>query len=166
MEDKAGFLERLTSTRSLWLLFIATVLITLCFPVISSIWGIVFIDAISSPEEVRMVIADMTQEQRVVHAWTTATVDVAYPLAYGFYFAATTLKFFPQYGKYLAVLPRLAIPVDICEGIVQVMALMDVADFIGAKAILTPVKSILFLAGFFFSVAAWFKWVYGKVMSR
>ena len=166
MDNQISFREKITTNGALWLLFISTLLITAGFPAVRNIWGIIFIDGISSPDEVWVVIAQMTAEQKLVHAWATATLDVAYPLAYGFFFAGTALRFFPKYGLYLAALLLIAIPVDLIEGVVQILALTNTADFVGAKAILTPVKSILFIAGFLISVAAWVKWVYRKLKSR
>ncbi|MFT6437772.1 MAG: hypothetical protein ACJAVI_005853 [Candidatus Azotimanducaceae bacterium] len=163
MVNEIAFLEKITTNRALWLLFIATLTITAGFPAVSNIWGVMFIDGISSPDEVRIVISQMSAEQKIVHAWVTATLDVAYPLSYGLFFAGTALRFFSKYGLYLATLPLIAIPVDLIEGVVQVLALTDTADFIGAKAILTPAKSVLFVAGFCISVAAWVKWIYAKV---
>jgi hypothetical protein len=166
MSNESAFLEKITTTSALWLLFIATLSITAGFPAISNVWGVIFIDGISSPDEVRIVIAQMTAEQKIVHAWATATLDVAYPLAYGLFFAGTALRFFTKYGLYLAALPLIAIPVDLIEGVVQILALTNTADFVGAKAILTQVKFILFIAGFLISVVAWVKWAYLKLKSR
>jgi len=155
----------ITTTRNLWLLFVATVLITFGFPVVTNIWGITLIDGISSPDEVRAVIAQMTDQQRLVHAWTTATLDVAYPLAYGMLFAGAALRFFPKYGFYLAILPFTAIPVDLFEGVVQILALTGNADYLDLKAVVTPLKSGLFLFGLLVSVIAWLRWGYFRLFA-
>ena len=122
-----------------------------------------FVDSISDPDEVRAAIAAFTSEQKVAHAWITATVDVLYPLVYGLLFAGVALRFFPAAGIWIALPGLLAIPVDLIEGVVQVLALLDVQDFVDAKAVLTPTKSFLFIAGFLISLAGWAKWLYLKV---
>lgn len=161
----ARITAKITTTTSLWCLFVGTIVITFCFPVVTSIWGITLIDPISSPDEVRAVIKGMSEQQRLVHAWTTATLDVAYPLVYGTLFAAVALRFFPTYGGYLALLPLAAIPVDLVEGVVQILALTGTADFVDAKAVITPIKSSLFGFGFFVSIAAWIRWAYFRIFS-
>jgi len=47
-----------------------------------------------------------------------ATLDVIYPLAYGSLFAGVALRFFSQYGVYLALPALLAIPVELIEGVI------------------------------------------------
>ena len=135
----------LAETRSLWIAFVATILITIAFPVTASIWGLSFIDALSDPTEVRQAIAGMTPDQRIVHAWITATLDVAYPLAYGALFVGSAYAFYARVGRFIAIPLLVVVPVDLLEGVVQVLALTDTADWIDAKAILTPLKTVLFL---------------------
>ncbi len=153
----------LTKTPTLWGLFFATVLITLSFPVASGYFDITLVDGISSPQETRSVIEGFSPEQRSAHAWITGTLDVAYPLAYGLLFAGVTVCFFPVVGGYLALLPLLCIPVDLFEGLVQIFALTGVADWVGLKAVVTPLKTALFMCGLATTVAGWLRWVYLKV---
>ena len=153
----------LAQTRSLWIAFICTIVMTMLFPVASSIWGISFIDAISDPSAVRLAIADMTPDQRVVHAWITATLDVAYPLAYGALFAGSAYAFFERFGRYLAIGLLVVVPTDLLEGVVQVLALTETADLIDAKVVLTPLKTVLFLLGLACTLLGWVLWVVGRI---
>ena len=154
-----------TDTRTLWWLFIATVLITLSFPLASQYFDITLIDGISSPEATRQIIAEFSDGQRTAHAWITGTLDVAYPLAYGLLFAGVSLRFFPVSGRYLALAPLVCIPVDLFEGLVQVLALIDAADWLILKAVVTPLKTVLFLCGLVTTLAGWLRWAYAKVVS-
>ncbi len=140
-------LQFLTSTPTLWGLLVATLLLTLTFMLLSNALAITFVDAMSDPEQVRQSISALTTDQKHAHAWITATVDVAYPLAYGGLFAGAALKFYPQLGGFLALPSLIVIPVDLLEGVVQILALADITDWLQLKAILTPAKTTLFLAG-------------------
>ena len=153
----------LTRTSTLWWLFAATVVITELFPILAGVFDLTLIDGISSPEAARQVIAAFSADQRVAHAWITATLDVVYPLAYGLFFAASTVRFFPSAGRYLAWLPLLAIPVDLLEGMVQVLALTGVVDWLAIKAFVTPLKTLLFFSGLVTTVAGWLKWGYLRI---
>lgn len=154
-------IEKLTATPVLWALFVLSLVLMFMFQAVSSAWDLRFVDAISSPPLVREVIAGFSDEQRTVHAWATATIDVAFPLAYGLFFAGSALCFFP--GLRFLALPGLAvIPVDVLEGVVQVLALLDIADFIDTKAILTPLKMALFYAGALIAIAGWLRWTVSR----
>lgn len=148
----------LAETKSLWVSFVATILITVAFPITASIWGITFIDAMSDPAAVRQAISDMTPNQRVGHAWVTATLDVAYPLAYGALFIGSAYAFYKRFGRYIAIVLLAVVPTDLLEGVIQVLALTNSADFVEAKAVLTPLKTGLFLLGFVTTVCGWLIW--------
>ena len=156
-------LNGLAETRSLWIAFVSTILITIAFPVTASIWGLSFIDALSDPVEVRQAIAAMTSDQRIVHAWITATLDVAYPLAYGALFAGSAYAFYERVGRFIAIPLLVVVPVDLLEGVVQVLALTDSLDWIDAKAVLTPLKTALFLLGLVTMVGGWVIWLAGRI---
>ncbi len=156
-------LNKLAATRSLWVAFVSTVVITIAFQVVTSIWGISFIDALSDPAEVRQAISDMTRDQRAFHARITATLDVAYPLAYGALFVGSAYAFYGRLGRYIAIPLLLVVPTDLLEGVVQVLALTDIADLIDAKAVLTPLKFILFLLGLATMVIGWALWLFSRL---
>lgn len=152
----------LVSTAGLWITFIATVLLTLSFLPVAGIWELTLLDGISAPEAVREVLAGMTTEQRTAHVWITATMDVAYPLAYGGLFAGVALRFFPRHGLKLALPALIVVPVDLFEGAVQILALTGMADWVVLKAFVTPLKMTLFYIGFVIAVAGWAKWFYER----
>lgn len=156
-------LDKLQQTTTLWVLFIGTLLVTATFVVLASYYEMQFVDSISDPEAVRAVIAGFSDQQVTVHIWVTAILDVIYPLVYGTLFAGVALRFFPGGGIWVALPGLLAIPVDLAEGVVQVLALSNTVDLIDLKAILTPLKTGLFLLGLLIAVAGWLKWLYQKV---
>ena len=138
---------RLAGNRSLLIALVATILITIVFLVIGSLWGITFLDKISDPSEARIAISSMSADQRLVHAWITATLDVVYPLAYGALFIGSALKFYDNFGWLIASPFFVLVPTDLLEGFIQVLALTGTLDMIDAKAVLTPLKTSLFLLG-------------------
>lgn len=156
-------LTRLAQTKVLWMLFAATLLNTLAFPLLAAAFDVTFVDALSVPQEVREVIAQMSSSQQVAHAWITGTLDVTYPLVYGLFFAGSALCFFPGIGKWLALPILLAIPVDLAEGVVQILALTQQQDWLSAKAFLTPLKSALFLSGLLITVLGWGRWALSRM---
>jgi hypothetical protein len=158
----AQVFQRYTATSTLWILFVSTVLITASFLVVAPMWDLRLLDSISDPDEVRTVLAGMSDTQKSAHAWITATLDVAYPLIYGTFFGAVALHFFPRH-QWMALPALLVIPVDLLEGIVQVSALLGMADWVDAKAVLTPLKMWLFYAALAVSVAGWALWIYRRV---
>ena len=55
-------MNTLIRTSTLWLLFVATILVTLSFVFLSSYYNMTFVDSISDPDEVRAAIAAFTSE--------------------------------------------------------------------------------------------------------
>jgi hypothetical protein len=152
----------LIKTNTLWILFVTTLLLFFTFRIVASHWGFTFIDSISSPEELRRLIAGMSAEQRISHVWATSTLDVAFPICAGLLFAGVALCFFPKYGIYLAIPGLLAIPTDLFEGVIQVLALTNNPDLLDLKAIVTPLKASLLLAGLAIAIVGWSSWVFSK----
>jgi hypothetical protein len=152
----------LIKTNTLWILFVSTLLLFFAFRIVASHWGFTFIDSISSPEELRALIDGMSAEQKISHAWATCTLDVAFPISAGLLFAGVALCFYPKYGIYLAMPGLLAIPTDLFEGVIQVLALTDTADLLDLKAIVTPLKAGLLLTGLLIAIVAWASWLYSK----
>ena len=159
MDIKNSFL---TKTNTLWILFVSTLILFFMFRIVASHWGFAFIDSISSPEELRNILAGMSEEQKCSHAWATASLDVAFPISAGLLFAGVALRFFPKYGFYLALPGLLAIPTDLFEGVIQILALTDTADLLDLKAIVTPVKAVFLLSGLAISIFAWGRWAFFK----
>jgi len=118
----------------------------LIFGIIVFVWGLEIIDPMSDPELIRLHIEGMTAAQRMAHIWMTVTVDVVFPITYGAIFAGIALRSFPVW---LALPGLTVIPVDLFEGVVQVLALMGEESVLWLKAYLTPMKIILFRIAFF-----------------
>ncbi len=144
--------DRLTKTKTLWFLFWATLAMTAAFGLIMQIWQFEIIDEMSEPDQIRAHVAAFTATQKTVHAWMTATLDVAYPLAYGGFFIGMALRFFDRAGFWLALPSALVIPVDLAEGYVQVMLLTGDDSLLHYKQILTPLKLGLFIPGLIISL--------------
>ena len=145
-------ITNLTKTSTLWISFILGVLLTILFQVIAAQYNLVLLDGISDPQTAREIIATMTAQQRSVHVWVTSTLDVAYPITYGIFFAGTALKLYPANGKYLAWPALICVPIDLLEGVIQVFALTAAVDWIQMKAILTPLKFLLVLTALFITL--------------
>lgn len=150
---------RLTQGRTIWALFFLLIVLTLIFLLVMKIWDFHVIDEMSNPEAIRAHIAAMSPEQRRVHLVTSATLDVVYPFVYGALFIGMAWKFFPRASRFLVPLIALTIPVDLAECLVQVLALSGNDDVVDLKAIITPVKLVLFFIGVFTAIA-------GAVRSR
>lgn len=149
--------KKLSEPKILWFSFCATVLITIAFQVITRQLNLTLLDGIADPTAVRAAIANMSEQQRTVHIWLTTTLDVAYPAAYGALFIGSAYRFFPARGALLAMPALVCIPVDLCEGVTQVLALMGNFSLLELKAFLTPTKELLFVCGFLITVAGWIK---------
>jgi len=162
MDIQQSWSACLTKTNTLWVLFISTLLLFFTFRIVASHWGFTFIDSISSPEELRSLMASMSVEQKYSHAWATCTLDVLFPISAGLLFAGVALRFFSKYGFYLALPGFLAIPTDLFEGVIQVLALTDTADLLDLKAIVTPLKAGLLLSGLSIAIVAWASWLFSK----
>lgn len=139
--------EQLTNTKTLWALFWATLALTATFGVIMQVWQFELIDEMSDPAQIRTHVAEFNDAQKTAHIWMTATIDVAYPLAYGSFFMGMALRFFDRFGFWLALPSLLVIPVDLAEGYVQVMFLSGDDSLLHLKTILTPLKLGLFIPG-------------------
>ena len=158
-----NFVENLTKTRVLWFSFVGTLVCMVAFQVIVGQYGLILLDRISDPEQSRAAIASMSESQRSLHAWVTGTLDVAYPAVYGTLFIGSAFTFFPKIGKFLAAPTLLLVPIDLIEGVVQILGLTGAADWLGAKAILTPTKLLLAYFGILMTVSGWIAWTIGRL---
>jgi hypothetical protein len=152
-------IANLAETRILWISFVVTLLITFAFQLIVASVGGTLLDAVADPEQARVVIASMSESQRLTHAWITATLDVAYPAAYGALFVGSAYRFYPKVGRYLAWTMFVLVPIDLVEGVVQILALTDLADLLASKTVLTNLKQVLFLGALLFTFIGWLKWL-------
>lgn len=139
-------LNYLSQTRTIWITFILTLVLTATFGGVMKIWQFGIIDEMYTKDVILNHIRNMTSEQRTVHAWMTGTLDVVYPFAYGAFFIGVTVKFFKQFGLWLALPAMLVIPVDLVEGYSQIMLLTGHEDFVTLKQIVTPIKLVLYFS--------------------
>ncbi|WP_124916938.1 hypothetical protein [Alteromonas flava] len=112
------------------------------------------IDEMFIPAEILAHINAMTERQKNVHIWLTATLDVAYPFAYGALFIGLTLRSFPVHGYWLMLPSILVIPVDLLEGVIQILLLRGHDDVVTIKSVVTALKLILFVTGLMVGVVA------------
>jgi hypothetical protein len=142
--------------RVLWALILIAVPLLLLSKWSVSHWGLVLLDGISDASAARTLLGNMTPEQIRGHIWFTTTIDLILPIAAAGLFASATLHSFVKYGRYLAIVPVLALPLDLTEGVIQVLALTGSADLLALKAYTTPVKSTCYAIGLMLSLAGLF----------
>lgn len=132
----------------LWFSFVAYAVLTLSFGIVMQVWDFVIIDEMFDQAQIRAHIEAMTLEQRSVHALLTSTVDVAYPFAYATFQAGMAYRYLGRWGRWIALLSIVCVPVDLLEGFAQVMLLQGNEPYMALKLIATPVKLALFIPGF------------------
>lgn len=132
--------SKLASTQSIRATFVLTIVLTVVFRAVSNRTGIEYIDFMYKPDLVRAHIEEMTQTQRMIHAWVTATVDVVYPFCYAGFVAGLNLRFLGRAGLILAGVAAAAVGADVVEGVLEVIALHGGFYTLGLKAIVTPFK--------------------------
>ena len=127
----------------------AYVLLSLAFLAVMWIWDFVVIDELFGRQEILAAIAALDQTQKQVHVVITASLDVAYPFAYGIFQAGMAYRYLGLWGRFLAPLSLICIPVDLLEGFAQVMILNEVmlSQFVDLKMVVTPVKLLLYVPG-------------------
>ncbi len=157
--------EQLKQTRTLWILFVIAVPLIFLSKWSVSYWELMLLDGISDPAAARTLLRELTPLQNQGHLWFTTTLDVILPFAAAGLFASAALNFFGKFGLYLAIIPLFAVPLDLTEGVVQVFALTNTADFLDIKAYTTPVKSMCYKIGFWLSLAGLSKWLLLKFKS-
>ena len=74
-------------------------------------------------ERVLFILENMSAFQASIHLWVTMTLDVIFPLAYGFLFFGILLKNLEGQWRFLAVLPLILITADLTEGVFQIQLL-------------------------------------------
>ena len=144
-------LKTLTNPVTLWVLFALFVIETISFGLVMAIWDFGIIDEMSDPEKIQRHIDNMSQSQRMTHAWMTGTLDVAYPLTYGALFAGLSLRAFrPSFA-----IPAFAvIPTDLSEGVVQILLLTGNDQLLWLKAYITPLKFALIIIALLIAIPA------------
>lgn len=115
------------------------------FGIWSSQYDLQLLDEISDADQVRTLLAAMTQEQKSAHWWMTLMLDYAYPAAYGALFVGITLRFFERVGVWLSIPAIAAALADAVENTIQLMLLSGNESLLWLKVIMTQVKFGAFL---------------------
>ena len=136
--------------------FAAYVLLTLGFGAVMWIWDFQVIDEIFLRQDITSAVTALDETQRQVHAVTTTTLDVAYPFAYGAFQAGMAYRYLGRWGRWIAPLSLVCIPVDLVEGFAQVMILSDQMQYVTLKTVATPIKLALYVPGLIAALIALF----------
>ncbi|MEP1231702.1 MAG: hypothetical protein ABJG88_13600 [Litorimonas sp.] len=128
------------------------VVLTMAFGVTMHLWQFSIIDEMYVADDIAAHIQAMTETQKTVHAWMTGTLDVAYPFAYGAFFIGIAMRYFGRFGIFLAMPSLLCIPVDLIEGLAQIMLLTGHEDWMNVKILVTPIKLFLYIPGAFITL--------------
>ena len=99
-------------------------------------------------QRIIFILKNMTVLQVSIHLWVTMTLDVIFPIAYGFLFFGILLSNLDGQWKFLAVLPLILIAADLTEGIFQIQLLKAETTemmIVSYKNKITLIKYFLFL---------------------
>ena len=99
-------------------------------------------------QRVLFILENMSTLQASIHSWVTMTLDIIFPLAYGFLFFGILLSNLEGQWKFLAILPLILIAADLTEGIFQIQLLKaETTEMmtISYKNKITLIKYFLFL---------------------
>lgn len=160
------FLAVLSQTRLLWASFIATIVLTISFGIVIYLGDFGIIDEMYIADDIRAHIDAMLPAQRVLHAWMTGTLDVAYPFAYGAFFIGVAVRFLGRLGPWFALPGILVIPADLTEGFAQIMLLTGHDGFMALKVVATQIKLTLFLSGLLITIVGLLFGVWNKIRRR
>ena len=153
-------------TKVIWFTFVTTLILTVAFGAVMEVWQFQLVDEMSRRDEFLPHISNLTDLQKKVHIWTTATLDVAYPLMYGAFFIGTTVRVFKKKGVFWTIPAMLVIPTDLAEGVTQVLLLNGNEAIAWLKEILTPVKFFLFFLALIISAIALITGLIRKIRNR
>jgi hypothetical protein len=159
-------LELIKKTSVLWGLFLATVVISIGFILWIPDVGGAILDRLTTVDEVHSLLTEMSDAQKESHFMMTLMLDMIFPIAYGGLFAGLALRFGGNAGIWLAIPALAVIPVDLFENTIQLFALTGSEGLLSVKAILTPVKVILFNLAGLIALGALALGVLGMIRSR
>ena len=137
----------LSGTKCLWFSFLLTLLLSLIFVVVMLVWQFTIIDEMFDADQIRQHLDALSPQQKLAHAWLTATVDVLYPFAYAAFFIGVSHRSFGPHRWWLLIPSVLVVPADLIEGYSQVMLLNGHEGYMSIKLVATPIKLGLFLPG-------------------
>ena len=159
-------IEMLTRTSVLWLLFVLCIVTLSATQYLAGFWEINLLDEIYNLDDVKNVLGEMSEEQKMAHIWITASLDLIYPIIFGGLLAGLTLRLLPKYGRYLIVPALVGVFFDLSENVVQVASLLGSTSILEAKMILTPGKMGLFLVAFVIVIIGVLKWLFSKIQRQ
>ena len=93
------------------------------FLLIGNSFEINYLDQEYLDQRVLFILEDTSALQASIHLWVTMTLDVIFPIAYGFLFFGILLSNLEGQWKFLAILPLILIAADLTEGIFQIQLL-------------------------------------------
>ena len=143
-----------------------TIICRLGFVVIHNISDVTFIDMLAKPGEVLAVVGAMTPSQKLVHILVSASLDMAFPMAYGGLMVGLVHRYFLRATWILSVPALLAIVFDVVENLVQILILQGNFGLLSAKLWLTPAKFGFALIGVAIAITALGVGVLGRNMQR
>lgn len=121
--------------------------LSIAFLIVMWAWDFLVIDEFFKRQDILAGVADLSATQKHVHVIVTATLDVAYPFAYGIFQAGMAYRFLGRWGRLIAPLSLICIPVDLAEGFAQIMILSGHLQFVETKILVTPIKLLLYVPG-------------------
>ena len=99
-------------------------------------------------QRILFILENMSALQTSIHLWVTMTLDIIFPLAYGFLFFGILLNNLEGQWRFLALLPLILIAADLTEGIFQIELLKAETTemmVVSYKNKITLIKYFLFL---------------------
>ncbi len=99
-------------------------------------------------QRVFFILENMSTLQSSIHLWVTMTLDIIFPITYGFLFFGILLNNLEGQWKFLTVLPLILIAADLTEGIFQIQLLKAETTemtIVSYKNKITLIKYFLFL---------------------
>ena len=99
-------------------------------------------------QRVFFILENMSTLQSSIHLWVTMTLDIIFPITYGFLFFGILLNNLEGQWKFLTVLPLILIAADLTEGIFQIQLLKAETTemtIVSYKNKITLIKNFLFL---------------------
>ena len=109
----------LTNGRVITVLGLSFVGLTIGFSIWIARFDLQILDRFGDPDQVRTVLAAMTDDQKSAHWWMTLLLDYLYPVAYGGFFAGVIWRFFGKFGGWLALLALAAGVADAIENTID-----------------------------------------------
>ena len=118
------------------------------FLLIGNSFEINYLDQEYLDQRVLFILEDTSALKASIHLWVTMTLDVIFPIAYGFLFFGILLSNLEGQWKFLAILPLILIAADLTEGIFQIQLLQAETTemmIVSYKNKITLIKYFLFL---------------------